>query len=120
MGLVSAREPFSRLLAQGMVHGETHRSAVSGRFLKPGEVKRRVRKGTAAPTGTSSNAGAAAAEVVVETETGQPVVTTWEKMSKVRVCVCVCQDSSDVERRRSWQCSSPHFSAHHLCVLCHH
>ncbi|EGD81599.1 leucyl-tRNA synthetase [Salpingoeca rosetta] len=64
IGLTTQREPFAKLLAQGMVHGETHKSAANGKYLKPDEVERRA-------DGT-----------VVEVATQQPVDTTWEKMSK--------------------------------------
>eukprot|EP01137_Pigoraptor_chileana_P021390 Opistho-2@85008 len=56
-------EPFKTLITQGMVHGRTFKSSVSGRYLKPHEVD---------TTGAEP----------VETETGKAVQIVWEKMSK--------------------------------------
>lgn len=36
---VDCEEPFSSLLTQGMVHGQTFRLAETGKYLKPNEVK---------------------------------------------------------------------------------
>ena len=57
-------EPFRRLLTQGMVHGKTYTSAVTGRPLRPDEVK--------------PGAGGSATEIA----TGKTVIETWSKMSK--------------------------------------
>ncbi|KAF3902357.1 hypothetical protein AA313_de0208349 [Arthrobotrys entomopaga] len=56
-------EPFSRLIAQGMVHGKTFKDEL-GRYLKDPEVKY-LQDGNA-----------------VMAETGYPVEITYEKMSK--------------------------------------
>jgi hypothetical protein len=39
VGSVPAAEPFSELLAQGMVRGRTHKDPRTGRYLKPNEVR---------------------------------------------------------------------------------
>ncbi|KAF1330505.1 Leucine-trna ligase, partial [Globisporangium splendens] len=62
--MVSTDEPFSQLLAQGMVLGRTYKSPSSLRCLKPSEY--------------STDADGK----IVETKTGQEVITVWEKMSK--------------------------------------
>lgn len=63
--LSSVEEPFARLLTQGMVHGKTMTSSVTGRPLKPSEVD------------TAKDG-----EAKVEIETGAPVQIAWAKMSK--------------------------------------
>ncbi|XP_065571144.1 leucine--tRNA ligase, mitochondrial-like isoform X1 [Artemia franciscana] len=63
IGLVPTREPFTRLLTQGMVKGKTYRLQETGKYLTPDEV---VFDG----------------EEAVEKDTGEPVIATWEKMSK--------------------------------------
>lgn len=96
--LAPAEEPFVRLLTQGMVHGRTVTSSVTGRPLTPAEVETRTRTRTSAlegDDGSSSNGvggavGTAArevededaAEVEVEVATGEPVTVAWAKMSK--------------------------------------
>ena len=72
LDIVKDAEPFGALLTQGMVHGETHCSADTGAFLRPDEVK------------------VQADGSVVEKASGQPTRLSWEKMSKVCVCVFVC------------------------------
>lgn len=61
---VQHREPFSQLIAQGMVHGKTLSHPNTGRFLLPQEVKTNADGST------------------IIRESGQPPVVTWEKMSK--------------------------------------
>lgn len=51
------------------MQGQTHRSAVTGRYLKPNEIELQP----------AVQNGAAAA---IERATGQPTVVSWEKMSK--------------------------------------
>lgn len=58
------REPFSQLIAQGMVHGRTLSHPDTGRFLLPQEV-------SIDASGTT-----------VIRESGQQPLVTWEKMSK--------------------------------------
>ena len=57
-------EPFSYLLTQGMVQGQTFKAADSGRYLKPDEIR------------TSSDGR------VIEAATGRLADISWEKMSK--------------------------------------
>lgn len=64
IGVVPVREPFAQLITQGMVHGETLQSAVTGKYLRPGDVERRDGQ-------------------IIEIATSQPPNVTWEKMSKV-------------------------------------
>lgn len=66
LGLVPQKEPFKRLIPQGMVLGQTYRVEESGKYLQPDEVtiadvKEKLGK---------------------ETATGKPVVIKWDKMSK--------------------------------------
>ncbi|OQR82057.1 leucyl-tRNA synthetase [Thraustotheca clavata] len=61
---VPTKEPFNKLLAQGMVLGRTHKSPESLRCLKPDEVK------------TDADG------TIREVATNLPVITSWEKMSK--------------------------------------
>ncbi|XP_075216257.1 leucyl-tRNA synthetase, mitochondrial [Lycorma delicatula] len=63
IGWIKEKEPFKRMLVQGMVMGKTYRVKGSGKYLKQDEV---VQKG----------------KTLVEKETGTPVVEQWEKMSK--------------------------------------
>ena len=65
-GMVPAAEPFSSLLTQGMVHGRTLKSSVSGKYLQAHELK----------PGTIDTA------VPVELATDLPVAISYEKMSK--------------------------------------
>lgn len=58
-------EPFSRLIAQGMVHGKTYSDPETGRFLKPDEL--RVDSDGVTP--------------IIKTN-GQVATITYEKMSK--------------------------------------
>ncbi|GLH13741.1 Putative leucine--tRNA ligase, mitochondrial [Gryllus bimaculatus] len=62
-GLVPTREPFRKLLVQGMVMGQSYKVEDSGRYIPESEVQKTGRK-------------------LVEKGTGLPVVTAWEKMSK--------------------------------------
>ncbi|XP_058807597.1 probable leucine--tRNA ligase, mitochondrial isoform X2 [Phymastichus coffea] len=62
LGLVPTREPFKQLLVQGMVMGQSYCNK-AGKYLKPQDI-------------LISDDG------YVEKETGEPVVATWEKMSK--------------------------------------
>ncbi|XP_057371482.1 leucine--tRNA ligase, mitochondrial-like [Daphnia carinata] len=63
IGWSPEREPFKRLLVQGMVMGRSYRVKGSGKYLKPEEVDF---------TG----------EKPVEKSTKKPLAVTWEKMSK--------------------------------------
>lgn len=60
-----SKEPFSRLIAQGMVHGKTFSDPDTGKFLKPDELM-------AQPDGKTP----------LVKRTGQEAAITWEKMSK--------------------------------------
>lgn len=60
-----SKEPFSRLVAQGMVHGKTFSDPDTGKFLKPEELILQDERGTP----------------LVKT-TGKQANVTWEKMSK--------------------------------------
>jgi leucyl-tRNA synthetase len=57
------REPFKKLLAQGMVLGRTYTSPSTGRVLKPSDI-------------------AVIDGIARDTATMEAVVTSWEKMSK--------------------------------------
>ncbi|CAH1783237.1 unnamed protein product [Owenia fusiformis] len=39
MGLVGCREPFTKLLTQGMIQGRTYQCPTTGRYLKPDEIE---------------------------------------------------------------------------------
>ncbi|DAZ92963.1 TPA: LOW QUALITY PROTEIN: hypothetical protein N0F65_006282 [Lagenidium giganteum] len=64
-GMLATDEPFAQLLAQGMVLGRTYKSAGSMRYLKEGEYYTDEKDGK-----------------VRERQSGQEVLTVWEKMSK--------------------------------------
>lgn len=66
LGLVPEREPFKRLLVQGMVMGRSYRVKGSGQYLSEKDVKIIDLKKNKAVT----------------KDTGEPVVISWEKMSK--------------------------------------
>ncbi|CAH2283186.1 probable leucine--tRNA ligase, mitochondrial [Pelobates cultripes] len=61
--MVKHREPFQKLLVQGLIKGQTYRLASSGRYLKRKEVD------VSGPEPTHA-------------ETGEKLHITWEKMSK--------------------------------------
>ena len=63
LGWLPEREPFRRLLVQGMVMGRSYRVKGSGKYLKPEEIDFSGQK-------------------PVEAATGNALVVTWEKMSK--------------------------------------
>ncbi|XP_043279045.1 probable leucine--tRNA ligase, mitochondrial isoform X2 [Venturia canescens] len=63
LGLVPTREPFKQLLVQGMVMGKTYKVKETGKFLPESEVEKIDEK-------------------YVEKQTGNEVVTYWDKMSK--------------------------------------
>ncbi|KAH1008667.1 hypothetical protein HUJ05_009202 [Dendroctonus ponderosae] len=66
LGLLPEREPFKRLLVQGMVMGRSFRVKTTGQYLPEDQVKViDLKKGKA-----------------VSKETGDPVTISWEKMSK--------------------------------------
>lgn len=66
LGLVPEREPFKKLLVQGMVNGRTYRLKGTGKYITESEIDVvNAKKGQA-----------------VEKSTGNPVVMAWEKMSK--------------------------------------
>lgn len=66
IGLVPNKEPFQRLLVQGMVMGRSFRVKGSGKYLTEAEI-----------TFTDDKKKKA-----IETSTGSSVIVTWEKMSK--------------------------------------
>ncbi|KAL5291954.1 lars-2 family protein [Megaselia abdita] len=68
-GLSPHPEPFQRLLVQGMVMGRSFREKGSGKYLKEDEVEILDAKKNKA----------------ICKETKQPVVMTWEKMSKSKL-----------------------------------
>jgi len=68
-GLSPTSEPFSRLLVQGMVMGRSFRVKGSGRYVPESEVEIVNAKKNQA----------------VLKETKEPVVMTWEKMSKSKL-----------------------------------
>ena len=79
-------EPFSRFIAQGMVHGKTFSDPSTGRFLKPEELH-------------IQNEGKPA----LVKATGQQAMVTWEKMSKskhngVDPVTCFQKYGADVTR----------------------
>ena len=63
IGWLPNREPFARLLVQGMVMGRSYRLKGTGKYLKPEEVDLSGPK-------------------PVELATGKPLAVGWEKMSK--------------------------------------
>ncbi|CAL4066416.1 unnamed protein product, partial [Meganyctiphanes norvegica] len=63
IGLASCREPFKRLLVQGMVMGQSFRSKESGKYLRREEIDFSV-------------------DPPVEKDNGSELITTFEKMSK--------------------------------------
>ena len=65
-GYLQHPEPFKRLLVQGMVMGRSYRVKGSGKYLKENEVEIVDLKKNKA----------------IHKESGQPVTTMWEKMSK--------------------------------------
>ncbi|KAF2900671.1 hypothetical protein ILUMI_05517 [Ignelater luminosus] len=66
LGLIPEREPFKRLLVQGMVMGRSYRIKGTGQYVPESQVKVIDSKRNKA----------------VHKETNQPVVMSWEKMSK--------------------------------------
>lgn len=81
-----SKEPFSRLIAQGMVHGKTFSDPMTGRFLKPEEL---VFQDDSEPPLIKA--------------TGQKAAVTWEKMSKskhngVDPITCFQKYGADVTR----------------------
>lgn len=78
------REPFQRLVAQGMVHGKTFSDLETGRFLLPHEVDHTGSTPTITSTGARPN-------------------VTWEKMSKskhngVAPSTCIERYGADATR----------------------
>ncbi|XP_059613088.1 leucine--tRNA ligase, mitochondrial [Phlebotomus argentipes] len=69
IGLVPEKEPFKRLLVQGMVMGRSFRVKGSGKYLPESEVEIIDEKRNKA----------------MEKVSGKPVVVTWEKMSKSKL-----------------------------------
>ena len=81
-----SREPFSRLVAQGMVHGKTFSDPDTGKFLKPEELV--FQDGSGTP---------------LVKVTGKQANITWEKMSKskhngVDPITCFQKYGADVTR----------------------
>lgn len=69
LGFIPQKEPFTRLLVQGMVMGRSFRVKGSGKYLPPEKVDvLDIKKNKA-----------------IEKETGAPVVIAWEKMSKSKL-----------------------------------
>ncbi|CAG9833015.1 unnamed protein product [Diabrotica balteata] len=66
LGLVPEKEPFRRLLVQGMVMGRSYRIKGTGRYVHESEVKILDLKKNKAIT----------------KDTNEPVIISWEKMSK--------------------------------------
>ncbi|XP_058244122.1 probable leucine--tRNA ligase, mitochondrial [Hemibagrus wyckioides] len=62
-GLVSHREPFKKLLVQGLIKGQTFRVAESGQYLKKEDIDFTVSE-------------------PVQRESGKQLQVSWEKMSK--------------------------------------
>nr|XP_054748161.1 leucine--tRNA ligase, mitochondrial-like [Lytechinus pictus] len=62
-GLVAHKEPFKRLLVQGLVMGQSYKVASSGQYITPDQV---------------DQLGSAP----VQKDTGEELVVKWEKMSK--------------------------------------
>ncbi|XP_071785993.1 probable leucine--tRNA ligase, mitochondrial [Asterias amurensis] len=62
-GLVAHKEPFTHLLTQGLVMGQSYRVASTGQYLRPDEVD-------------------ANGEEPVQQGTGEKLIVKWEKMSK--------------------------------------
>ena len=67
IGVSPVKEPFQRLLTQGMVKGKSYRVKGSGRYVKASEVETQ---------------GEGKKETAVERATGEKCVVEWEKMSK--------------------------------------
>jgi leucyl-tRNA synthetase len=68
-GYLAQSEPFKRLLVQGMVMGRSYRLKNSGKYLRDHEVEIvDLKKGKG-----------------VDKATGDPVIVTWEKMSKSKL-----------------------------------
>ena len=67
IGVSPVKEPFQRLLTQGMVKGKSYRVKGSGRYARPSEVE---------------TSGEGKKETAVERATGEKCVVEWEKMSK--------------------------------------
>ncbi|XP_063407729.1 probable leucine--tRNA ligase, mitochondrial [Mytilus trossulus] len=63
-GFLSHREPFTNLLPQGMVLGQSYKVKETGQYLKPKEIDFSNHKSP------------------VEKSTGKPLIQEWEKMSK--------------------------------------
>lgn len=66
LNLIPQKEPFRRLLVQGMIMGQSYRIKGTGKYLHESEVKIIDAKKKKA----------------VHKETNEPVVIAWEKMSK--------------------------------------
>jgi len=66
-GLLPSREPFKRLLVQGMVKGRTYKNKTSGEYLKEDMIEWKDKK------------------TAVVKDTKDPVVVGWEKMSKSKL-----------------------------------
>lgn len=62
-GLLPNKEPFKQLLVQGMVLGETYRTKHTEKYLRSVEVEKDMGQ-------------------YLQKSTKQPVIVSWEKMSK--------------------------------------
>ncbi|GLV45797.1 Leucyl-tRNA synthetase mitochondrial [Carabus blaptoides fortunei] len=69
LGLVPQREPFNRLLVQGMIMGQSYRIKGTGKYLSKSQVNIIDSKKNKA----------------IDKESGKSVVVTWEKMSKSKL-----------------------------------
>ncbi|XP_013789270.1 probable leucine--tRNA ligase, mitochondrial [Limulus polyphemus] len=65
-GLMKCREPFQRMLVQGMVMGQTFRVKGTGQYVSPADVEYKGKK-------------------ILDRKSGQPVAAEWEKMSKSKL-----------------------------------
>uniref|UniRef100_A0A8D8ZZD4 leucine--tRNA ligase n=1 Tax=Cacopsylla melanoneura TaxID=428564 RepID=A0A8D8ZZD4_9HEMI len=74
-GRTPTREPFKRLLVQGMIMGQTHREQSTGKYLKPDEVYTEGGGGGGKKSTKSEG-------TVYSVATREPVTVSWEKMSK--------------------------------------
>lgn len=63
LGWTPTKEPFKKLIVQGMVMGQSYKLKSSGKYLPPSQVEK-------------------VGKVYKDKDTGEVVVTQWEKMSK--------------------------------------
>eukprot|EP00461_Guttulinopsis_vulgaris_P003948 UN03949 len=75
-GLVESKEPFKSLLTQGMVHGESYKHPVSGKFIHKDKVIIENEKGQVKAYVKNID------ETTQEVTKGEQLDVVWEKMSK--------------------------------------